>query len=250
MTSAVSYTVASSTDAPTSLTYGPSFISLAASYGGEIILGLNRRLNNISNTITAAKLAQSEASNLYAMELGNEPNCKVQIFPHQSPDANSAIPTVYASSDPIAGGASWTAAADYASQVKWQDEVCGNLSATDKISAGVYFGTSPMSIAGLTAVEGSANNYVKSYCSHNYPQSASTANLATLMGHSSIASQISGYSSEITAATNEGKPHIFGETNSGKSIPHQEERMSAENHSSDSRWRWYQPNLWSSSLDS
>ncbi|KAJ5368295.1 uncharacterized protein N7496_008055 [Penicillium cataractarum] len=195
LTLAVNYTVASSADAPTTLTYGPSFISLAASYGGEIILGLNRRLNNIVNSISAAKLAQSEASNLYAMELGNEPN-------------------FYSSSDPIAGGASWTAAADYASQVTWQDEVCGNLSATDLISAGVYFGTSPMSISGLTAVEGTANNYVKTYCSHNYPQSASTANLATLMGHSSIASQISGYSSEITAAANEGKPHIFGETNS------------------------------------
>ena len=73
-----------------------------------------------------------------------------------------------------------------------------------------------MSIAGLTAVEGSANNYVKTYCSHNYPQSASTANLATLMGHSNIKSQISGFSSEITAAASQGKPHIFGETNSGK----------------------------------
>jgi hypothetical protein len=80
LATAVSYTVASSTDAPSSLTYGPSFISLAASYGGEIILGLNRRLNNISNSIMAAELAQSEASNLYAMELGNEPNCKVQFF--------------------------------------------------------------------------------------------------------------------------------------------------------------------------
>jgi hypothetical protein len=77
LTTAVNYTVASSTDAPSSLTYGPSFISLAANYSGEIILGLNRRLNNIANSIQAAKLAQSEASNLYAIELGNEPNCKV-----------------------------------------------------------------------------------------------------------------------------------------------------------------------------
>lgn len=80
LTQAVSYTVASATDAPTSLTYGPSFISLAASYGGEIILGLNRRLNNISNTISAAELAQSQATRLYAIELGNEPNCKIRIL--------------------------------------------------------------------------------------------------------------------------------------------------------------------------
>jgi hypothetical protein len=96
-----------------------------------------------------------------------------------------------------------------------------------------------MSISGLTAVEGTANNYVKSYCSHNYPQSASTANLATLMGHSSIKSQISGYSSEISAATDEGKPHIFGETNSGKLDPYQEEVEFANSYSSNSRGRWY-----------
>jgi hypothetical protein len=81
LTQAVNYTVASSTDAPTTLTYGPSFISLAASYGGEIILGLNRRLNNIANTISAAKLAKSDAANLYAIELGNEPNCECPSFP-------------------------------------------------------------------------------------------------------------------------------------------------------------------------
>ncbi|KAJ5669430.1 hypothetical protein N7462_010500 [Penicillium macrosclerotiorum] len=196
LSEAVDYTVASSGDAPDSLTYGPSFISLAAGYGGEVILGLNRRLDNIANTISAAELVQSEADNLYAIELGNEPN-------------------FYSSSDPIANSESWTAAADYASQTKWQDEVCGNLSTTNVISAGVYFGTSPMSIAGLTADEGTSNNYVKTYCSHNYPQSASTADLETLMGHSDIASQIAEFASEVSAATDEGKPHIFGETNSG-----------------------------------
>lgn len=90
LSQAVSYTVSTSTAAPTSLTYGPSFVSMAASYGGEVILGLNRRLNNISNTIAAAKLAQSQATNLYAMELGNEPNCKVGIFLSVEPNANPA----------------------------------------------------------------------------------------------------------------------------------------------------------------
>jgi hypothetical protein len=36
---------------------------------------LNRRLANDSNTIAAAKVARSEMNNLYAIELGNEPNC-------------------------------------------------------------------------------------------------------------------------------------------------------------------------------
>lgn len=86
---------------------------------------------------------------------------------------------------------------------------------SDIISAGVYFGVSPMSIAGLASKEGSADGYVKDYCSHNYPQSAGTANLATLMGHSDIASQIKAFASEIKAAAGKEKPHIFGETNSG-----------------------------------
>ncbi len=122
---------------------------------------------------------------------------------------------VFTSSDPIANGQSWTASADYASEVVWQDAVCGNLSASNLISAGVFFGTSPMSIAGLSAVEGSAGTLAKDYCSHNYPQSASTANLATLMSHSAISSQIKPFAAEVAAATAKGKPHIFGETNSG-----------------------------------
>lgn len=72
-----------------------------------------------------------------------------------------------------------------------------------------------MSVVGLTAKEGGANDYVKDYCSHNYPQSSGTYNLATLMGHSDIATQIEPYAAEISAATDKGKPHIFGETNSG-----------------------------------
>ncbi|KAJ5638261.1 beta-glucuronidase [Penicillium lividum] len=192
---AVTYTVAASTDAPDSLTFGPSFMKLAAEYGGDVTLGLNRRLDNISNTIAAASVAVDQMANLYAIELGNEPD-------------------FYSDTDPIADGASWTAAADYASQVKWQDEVFGNLSTDNLASAGVYFGTSPESIVGLTAVEGDANDYVKDYCSHNYPQSASTADLETLMGHSDIASEIEPFAAEVTAATAKGKEHVFGETNS------------------------------------
>lgn len=79
-----------------------------------------------------------------------------------------------------------------------------------------------MSISGLSGEEGDANEYVKTYCSHNYPQSSSTANLETLMGHSDIASQISEFAAEVSAANQNGKPHIFGETNSGmlKSFQH------------------------------
>jgi hypothetical protein len=78
-TEAVTYTVASPGAAPETLTYGPPFISLAASYAGEVIIGLNRRLDDIANTISAAILAQSEMDNLYSIELGNEPNCRFSM---------------------------------------------------------------------------------------------------------------------------------------------------------------------------
>ncbi|KAE8140444.1 hypothetical protein BDV38DRAFT_290173 [Aspergillus pseudotamarii] len=197
--SAVTYTVADPADAPSSLTFGPPFIALAADYDGQVIIGLNRRLNNQSNTIAAATLAKDTIQNLYAIELGNEPN-------------------FFSASDPIADGGSWDAAADYKSQVAWQDAVCQNLSSSDLISAGVYFGTSPMSISGLSSVEGEANDLVKDYCSHNYPQSPNTADLAGLMSHSGIASQIQPFAAEASAAASKGKAHIFGETNSGNCI--------------------------------
>lgn len=46
---------------------------MASEYDGSVILGLNRRLDNLSNTIAAATLAKSEIKNLYSIELGNEP---------------------------------------------------------------------------------------------------------------------------------------------------------------------------------
>jgi hypothetical protein len=122
---------------------------------------------------------------------------------------------VYVSTDPIAGSA-WNASRDYASQSSWQATIGENLTTTDIFSAGVYFGTSPMSIQGLTASEGMSLQYVKDFCSHNYPQSASTANLSLLMGHSAIASQILPFKAEYSAASSNGKSYIMGETNSGE----------------------------------
>jgi hypothetical protein len=123
--------------------------------------------------------------------------------------------------------------------VSWQDDVCGNLSASDIISAGVYFGTSPMSLVGLTAKEGNANDYVKDYCSHNYPQSSGSYDLAKLMGHSAIASQIKPYAAEVSAAAAKGKPHIFGETNSGMFLPCEIPGYYADSYYSYTRRRWY-----------
>lgn len=75
LANAVSYTVASAADAPTSLTYGPSFFTLASQLSGDVTIGLDRELNNITNTGLAAAKAKSTISNLLAIEVGNEPDC-------------------------------------------------------------------------------------------------------------------------------------------------------------------------------
>ncbi|KAL4965464.1 uncharacterized protein BDV14DRAFT_208713 [Aspergillus stella-maris] len=196
-TEAVTYSVDDPDDAPLTLTYGPLFISQAAEYEGTVTLGLNRRLNNIENTISAASLAVDEIGNLLAIELGNEPN-------------------FFTDDDPIADGSAWTAEADYASQISWQDAVAGNLSASSIFSAGVYFGTDPMSIQDLASqeVDAGTNDLVRDYSSHNYPQYSPNYDLAALMSHSGIASQVEPFRAEVVAANEADKPHVFGETNS------------------------------------
>lgn len=72
----VVYSVASAADAPDSLTFGSSFMSLAGKYAGTVVVGLDRGKNQISNTVAAAKVAVAQMSNLLAIELGNEPECK------------------------------------------------------------------------------------------------------------------------------------------------------------------------------
>lgn len=72
----VTYSVASPADAPMTLTFGPRFMTLAGEYEGSVVVGLNRGKNDIENTIAAAQVAVDEVTNLLAIELGNEPECK------------------------------------------------------------------------------------------------------------------------------------------------------------------------------
>ncbi|KAK0716434.1 hypothetical protein B0T21DRAFT_454242 [Apiosordaria backusii] len=191
---AVTYSVSNPADAPMSLTYGPSFIDLAASYPGRVIIGFNRRLNNLANTLAAARLAFQKMRNLDSIELGNEPN-------------------FYTNSDPIAGG-TWNAARDRASQIEWQKALASNLSTSNIISAGVFFGTDNFNNANLAREEGNAIATIKNFNSHNYPQWAGTYNLARLMSHSAIATQIAPFKAEAMAAKAAGKEYILGESNS------------------------------------
>lgn len=92
--------------------------------------------------------------------------------------------------------------------------MAANLSASNIISAGVYFGTDNFNIASLAKAQGSAMSTVKNFCSHNYPQWAGTYNLTKLMSHSAIATQVSQFKAEAAAAKAAGKEYIMGETNS------------------------------------
>ncbi len=73
--SPVNYTVATPADAPLSLTYGPSFFTLASQLQGQVTVGLNRQLNNEANSLAAGSRAKQSMGNLFAIELGNEPDC-------------------------------------------------------------------------------------------------------------------------------------------------------------------------------
>lgn len=80
LATAVNYTVASSADAPASLTFGPMFFDLASELPGDVTIGLNRQLNNLGNTQAAAERAISVVDGLLALELGNEPDREFSNF--------------------------------------------------------------------------------------------------------------------------------------------------------------------------
>ncbi|CAD6446084.1 e835ce74-06fd-42b7-9dd2-6c76a4700e8a [Sclerotinia trifoliorum] len=189
----VDYHVNSSVDAPASLKFGPNFIKLASTYPGTVVLGLNRGLNNITNTIAAAKYAKGSMENLKAMELGNEPEYYVS------------------DGQPIAFP-SWTPAIDAASQNNWDILVGKALQATDFIQAGNSNKAPPTWGAAELIASGNATvrTYVKDYAHHNYPGGS----LQSLMSHSGIVSNLGLIGTDRKAATAVGKEYVLGETNS------------------------------------
>ncbi|KAI9609164.1 hypothetical protein KEM48_002992 [Puccinia striiformis f. sp. tritici PST-130] len=58
---------------PLTLTFGPRFIELASRLKGATTIGFNRRLADVNNVGLAALAALQKMKNLYAIELGNEP---------------------------------------------------------------------------------------------------------------------------------------------------------------------------------
>ncbi|PSS15258.1 glycoside hydrolase family 79 protein [Amorphotheca resinae ATCC 22711] len=191
----VDYSVAASTDAPSSLTFGPSFMSLAATYPGTVVLGLNRGHDNISNTIAAAQVAKDRMGNLLAIELGNEPEYWVS---DDQPIAKKA--------------ASWTPAVDAESQNNWDILVGSALNSKRIIQAGNSNAAPPTwGAAELIATENAtAKSYVRDYAHHNYPGGT----VESLMSHSNIASNVATFDADISAAVGTGKDYVLGETNS------------------------------------
>ncbi|KAI9324775.1 hypothetical protein DFJ73DRAFT_768003, partial [Zopfochytrium polystomum] len=188
--------------APASLTYGNSFMDVAAQYEGDFVtLGLNRRLNQLSNTEDASKYAVSKMANLFALELGNEPE-------------------FYGSSSPIAGGATWNPTADANSQITWQKAVGATINKSNIIQAGVrlqpQFGWSIAQIVPFVSANGTSP-LVTSFGEHSYPQSAcggAATNLTDLVSHKSIVNYCKQYASESAAARSIGKHYFISETNS------------------------------------
>ncbi|WWC66094.1 uncharacterized protein I303_108716 [Kwoniella dejecticola CBS 10117] len=200
LTSPAKFVIPTPGGAPLNLTYGPSFFDLAEQLQRPTVVGLNRRLNQLDNTIAAAKQAVETMDNLFAIELGNEPD-------------------LYVKADPIANNQTWTPALDAATQIDWQKAVSSALQKDDIIEAGVFLQPPKFSVQELAPLEqgNGTLNIVKTFADHAYPQSAcggSKTDLATLMDHARIKTFVDSFSPEVEAASAVNKPIVFGETNS------------------------------------
>ncbi|OBZ67030.1 Solute carrier family 40 member 2 [Grifola frondosa] len=167
--------------------------SLTSPMKGSVTVGLNRQLNNESNSLAAATQAKKGMSNLFAIELGNEPD-------------------LYSGSSPIASGTGWSQTIDATSEKNWFSVFAPTIGNIFQGAVYLSWSTQPL-LSGL----GSALSAVKSISRHSYPQSAcggASTNLTSLMSHSGIVSYTSQYKSEATAAHAAGKKFFFGETNS------------------------------------
>ncbi|KAI0093447.1 hypothetical protein BDY19DRAFT_983105 [Irpex rosettiformis] len=195
---AVNYTVASPADAPASLTFGPQFITLASQLRGQVTLGLNRQLNNQPASLGAAVLAKQNMKNLFAVELGNEPE-------------------FYASNSPIivAGGKGWNQDVDAASQKSWFQTFSSSARVGSIFQGAVTLSWTAGGTLSRLGSDGAA--LLKSLSRHSYPQSAcggASTNLPSLMNHSGIVSYTRQYQSEAAAAHAAGIKYFLGETNS------------------------------------
>jgi len=193
--SAVNYTVASPADAPASLTYGPSFFTLAGQLQSDVTLGLNRQLNDQAASLAAAVQAKNTMNNLFAFELGNEPE-------------------FYASNSPIIPkGQSWNQDTDAVSEKAWFSAFSSSVG--NMFQGAVYLSWSAGGL--LTRIGSGGARFLKSISRHSYPQSAcggTSTNLPSLMSHSGIVSYTRQYNTEAAQTHAAGLRYFLGETNS------------------------------------
>ncbi|KAK3896868.1 glycoside hydrolase [Staphylotrichum tortipilum] len=191
----VVYSVASPADAPMTLTFGPKFMTLAGTYPGRVVVGLNRGKNNIANTIAAAKMAVAEVKNLLAIELGNEPEYYLK------------------DGQPIAAG-TWNPSVDATSQVNWNIQVGSAVGKTYIIQTGNWNQAPPeWGAAQFIAKENTTSKqYVRHYAHHNYPGGT----IQKLQTHSQTASNVRNlFEADVAAVKRQtGKEYVLGETNS------------------------------------
>ncbi|CAH7686947.1 family 79 glycoside hydrolase [Phakopsora pachyrhizi] len=184
---------------PNNITYGPKYFQIANQLDGPTTIGVNRRENNLNNTINAVQEALRSVKNLYAIELGNEP----EFWDRRSP---------------ITQNSAWNTTADAESQILWQKEF---LSATGKyelVQAGNYL-KNDWSVSKLAQEIWTASmmGYVKSFGRHAYPQNAcgtSKTSLPELMSHKNIVQFLSFYANEAKIVDDLKFPYHLSETNS------------------------------------
>ncbi|KAI7940237.1 hypothetical protein MJO28_013889 [Puccinia striiformis f. sp. tritici] len=217
------------------VTFGPAFIDLASRLKGATTLGLNRQQGDKNNAGLAALAAVQKMKNLYALELGNEPNCAarhfvvISFFSKQKRIEKLILGTHFANSptvlclsvwdpqSPEVGGKPWTPEADAASQIQWQQAISQQVKLSSIIQAGVFFSPAPFSVQNLAPKEGNSLQFVKSFGGHSYPQSAcgnSQTSLPDLVNHAKVVSFVKQYQPEVLAAKSVKKPYFFSESNS------------------------------------
>ncbi|KNZ59988.1 hypothetical protein VP01_1631g5 [Puccinia sorghi] len=227
-TQPVSYTLPPGKQVPEKLSFGPRFIDLASQLKGPTTIGLNRRSGDQENVGLAALNAVQQMKNLYAIELGNEP----EYWGRSSPEAQEK---------------QWTPEADARSQIRWQKAISARVNAQRLFQAGVFLSRPRWSVKRLAPLEVGQSSivYTKSFggtttlyvvvvgrClaarlissdifvfpgGHAYPQSAcgkAKTSLPMLMAHSNIVGFVKGFESEVRAANKAQRPYHFSETNS------------------------------------
>ncbi|KAL3492086.1 hypothetical protein BJX62DRAFT_236520 [Aspergillus germanicus] len=209
---------------PDSFWYGPLFYEILAQYPGDIVFGLNRGLDNLSNAILAAEYATKMLPNLYALELGNEPDSMRELYPYTM----TVYPRNHTQPYPIVtnngGRDNWTLPVEVSTQSKWQRALGRALNMTEFIQGGGYqlppeYGWTAKGF--FDNLDLDARKFTKSFSHHHYPQSVSVLavgfakpDLKMLMSHANISAHIVPYAADTLVTRELGMKYVFGELNS------------------------------------